>query len=91
MVFYLEVGESFRPRILSERLTFRRLEVFYTSLYRALLFPRRLDEETPAGGWRQPGGRKYGDSRARIICLDPGFRFPILVVGVMVEGKNWEP
>ncbi|CAJ1331139.1 unnamed protein product [Effrenium voratum] len=29
--------------------TFRRLEVFYTSLYRALLFPRRLDEETPAG------------------------------------------
>lgn len=29
--------------------TFRRLEVFYTSLYRALLFPRRLDEETPTG------------------------------------------
>ncbi|CAE7306580.1 unnamed protein product [Symbiodinium sp. KB8] len=29
--------------------TFRRLEIFYTSLYRALLFPRRLEEETPAG------------------------------------------
>ncbi|CAK9093491.1 unnamed protein product [Durusdinium trenchii] len=29
--------------------TFRRLEVFYTSLYRALLFPRRLDEDTPTG------------------------------------------
>ncbi|CAE7468453.1 unnamed protein product, partial [Symbiodinium necroappetens] len=27
----------------------KRLEIFYTSLYRALLFPRRLEEETPAG------------------------------------------
>jgi len=29
--------------------TFRRLTVFYTCLYRALLFPRRLDEDTPNG------------------------------------------
>jgi len=29
--------------------TLRRLEVFYTCLYRALLFPRRLDEFTPSG------------------------------------------
>jgi len=28
---------------------FRRLQVFYTSLYRALLFPRRLDESTTQG------------------------------------------
>lgn len=29
--------------------TLRRLEVFYTCLYRCLLFPRRLDENTPNG------------------------------------------
>jgi putative alpha-1,2-mannosidase len=29
--------------------TFKRLEIFYSCLYRALLFPRRLDERTPYG------------------------------------------
>ncbi|CAK9093430.1 Putative glycosidase [Durusdinium trenchii] len=40
----------------------RRLEVFYTSLYRALLFPRRLDEDTPTGGVLG-GGRAIGAGR----------------------------
>ena len=31
--------------------------MFYTSLYRALLFPRRLDEETPAGQMLRPVSR----------------------------------
>lgn len=29
--------------------TFRRLQIFYSSLYRALIYPRRLDEHTPDG------------------------------------------
>jgi len=41
----VEVLDSGPPTAAS----FRRLEIFYTSLYRALLFPRRLDEETSSG------------------------------------------
>lgn len=41
--------------------TWHRLNVFYTSLYRALLFPRRLDENTPQGvqHWSPYDGRVH--------------------------------
>ena len=60
----------------------RRLEVFYTSLYRALLFPRRLDEETPTGTgifrWLQ---MRWGDGFVEDL-------FGILSYFIWVEWKR---
>lgn len=51
--------------------TLRRLEVFYSCLYRALLFPRRLEEATPSGlqHWSPYDGRVH----AGIGVTDNGF------------------
>lgn len=52
--------------------TWQHLEVFYTCLYRVLLFPRRLDETTPDGGvyhWSPYDG----DVHEGIIVTDNGF------------------
>lgn len=65
--------------------TFRRLELFYTCLYRALLFPRRLDEHTHEG--RRHWSPYSGQVRVGPGVTDNGFWdtfrtvYPLLSLG----------
>lgn len=79
------------PGPLTER-TLRRLTIFYSGLYRALTFPRRLDE-VDANGKRvhyspyDPQGRVFDG----VLCTDNGFWdtfrtvYPLLALGYPAE------